>query len=80
MTFMGTTQVQVLHTLTIESKEGRYRCTLNDFIYSTDSSEWALEKMKYKSILRKTAEQSEELLDELAAAMTRDSPVGDDDW
>jgi hypothetical protein len=80
-----TNQAWVRHVLTIEVKDGRYRYTLTDFVIDTGNWTAQLEDEHRivwgrRKLLERTAVHAEGLVAELKAAMTSQSPVGDDEW
>ena len=91
LTIKGTTgssnltdQASVHHTLTLETKDGRYRYTIEDLTVSTQSSEYgpgvkgyALERVSPgKPIVKQTAEAIDALIADLAAAMQNTAGPG----
>ncbi len=72
------------HTLTIETKDGRYRYLLTDFVYLPPNLSMALETVPSSyfgpKIRRNTCAPAEALVKSLEEGMTRASPIGKDNW
>ena len=79
-----TDQASVQYTLTLETEDGRYRCTIGDFTVSTLPSEYGpglkgyeLERVNPKKpIVKQTAEAMDALVADLAAAMATPNAPG----
>jgi hypothetical protein len=91
LTILGTTgtsnlteQALVHHTLTLETKDGRYRYTIGDFTVSTQSSEYgsglkgyALERVSpEKPIVKQTVEAMDALIADLVTTMGTGKSAG----
>lgn len=71
-------KADIYHTITIDVKDNKYRCTITDFVYySRGSGKMSFEKrmMMKKKIIRKTQEKVNNTLKELESIMSKN-----DDW